>query len=357
MQIDRLDKEPTVQSLSTESCTRMSAGRFFQTNVHSFSPENRPHPVHKRGRNSKCGLMLDGRALSIAKRGSRMPKHSSPDQNLLIFPGSGIALNAVPKLEPLTGSPHAAAAVAALAQTPPLPSLEVVLSGTYRKQFEVLKQAYEEFRDLGCVILSPSNVSIVREEHGFVYMRGEETQTPESIEERHLEAIQKANFVWLHAPDGYVGQTAALEIGFANAVGVPVYAREMPTDKILASFVRLADSPSTVVGGTSKHSEPPAPALKAFQEYYKRAAIQRGYTKEGPKECLLLMVEEVGELARALRKREKLVRHGSYERSNEAQELADVFPYVVHMANVLGLDLASAVKAKEFINVEKFLAR
>jgi hypothetical protein len=29
----------------------------------------------------------------------------------------------------------------------------------------------------------------------------------------------------------------------------------------------------------------------------------------------------------------------------------------VHMANVLGLDLASVVREKEFINVEKFLAR
>jgi NTP pyrophosphatase (non-canonical NTP hydrolase) len=283
-----------------------------------------------------------------------MPKHTSPDQNVLIFPGPALAV------EPEQSGRSSISAVAtapAVAKATPKVSLEVVLSGTYRKQFETLKQTYEEFQDLGCVILSPSNVSIVREENGFVYMRGEETQTPENIEERHLEAIQKANFVWLHAPDGYVGPTAALEVGFANAVGVPVYAREMPKDKILASFVRLTNSPSVVVNEQPGALEPPAPALKAFQQYYRRAAIQRGYTKEGPKECLLLMVEEVGELARALRKREKLVRHGTYEHSNEAQELADVFLYVVHMANVLGLDLASAVQKKEFINLEKFLAK
>jgi NTP pyrophosphatase (non-canonical NTP hydrolase) len=69
------------------------------------------------------------------------------------------------------------------------------------------------------------------------------------------------------------------------------------------------------------------------------------------------MVEEVGELARALRKREKLVRHGSYPDSSEAQELADVFLYVVHMANVLELDLAHIVRDKEVINLKKFLAR
>ena len=346
-----------MQRVDSANCIRMGAGPLFQTDLHRFYGGNRRRIVDKTGRNSEDRLTLGWPISTIARRGSRMPKHSSPDQNLLLFPGPGVAVDSFVEADRATRFSGSAAAAPAIVNAVPHVGLEVVLSGTYRKQFEALKQAYEEFQDLGCVILSPSNVSIVREEHGFVYMRGEETQTPENIEERHLEAIQKANFIWLHAPDGYVGPTAALEIGFANAVGVPVYGREIPSDKILASFVRLAASPAVVVQQAPHHSEPPAPALKAFQQYYRRAAIQRGYTKEGPKECLLLMVEEVGELARALRKREKLVRHGSYEHSNEAQELADVFLYVVHMANVLGLDLASAVQQKEFINVEKFLAR
>lgn len=283
----------------------------------------------------------------------------SSDQHVLSFPapaaglphqgnvlsGSEAVSTLIESAVPATGTPGRAF------------NCEVVLSGSYRKEFETLKATYEEFRDLGCTILSPSNVSIVREDDGFVYMRGEETQTPQGIENRHLKAIQRANFVWLHAPEGYVGPTAALEVGYANAVGVPVYAQQEPTDTILRSFVRVVDSPLSVLKAVPHHPEPPAPALNAFQEYYKRAAIQRGYTKEQPKDCLLLMVEEVGELARALRKREKLVRHGSYRGSNEAHELADVFLYVVHMANVLGLDLASIVQEKEIMNVEKFLAR
>jgi NTP pyrophosphatase (non-canonical NTP hydrolase) len=250
-----------------------------------------------------------------------------------------------------------ASAVPAKAAQKHQTACEIVLSGSYRKAFETLKGTYEQFLDLGCTILSPSSVSIVREEDGFVYMQGEETEIPERIEDRHLEAIQKASFVWLHVPEGYVGPTAALEVGFASAAGVPVYAQHAPNDEVLRSFVHLVDSPTAAVEAQPEHPEPPAPALKAFQEYYKRAAIQRGYTKERPKDCLLLMVEEIGELARALRKRDKLVRHGSYRDSNEAHELADVFLYVVHMANVLGLDLASIVKEKEFINIEKFLAR
>jgi NTP pyrophosphatase (non-canonical NTP hydrolase) len=283
-----------------------------------------------------------------------MPKYkTSPDQNVLEFPG----------METRTGARQydalcsEASAVPTIATYDSRLAFDVVISGSYRKQFEALKEIYEQFRELGCVVLSPSSVSIVREEDGFVYMRGEETETPERIEERHLNAIQRASFVWLHDPQGYVGPTAALEIGYANAAGVPVYAQQLPEEKRFQAFVRLVESPAAIVNNRPEHPDPPAPALKAFQEYYRRAAIQRGYTKERPKDCLLLMVEEIGELARALRKREKLVRHGSYPDSNEAHELADVFLYVVHLANVLGLDLAEVVQRKEFANVEKFLGR
>jgi NTP pyrophosphatase (non-canonical NTP hydrolase) len=328
--------------------------------LHTFSVRIRAEFVDNEDGNSIDGLTITGRIPTIIRHGSRMPKRRvSPDQNLLVFPGpepgvdSGIELDRSGVWTP----PITTSVVPAIAEREPEISCDVVLSGTYRKGFETLRRTYEEFRDLGCKVLSPSNVSIVREHDGFVYMEGEETETPENIEDRHLSAIQKANFVWLHAPDGYVGPTAALEVGFANAAGVPVYARETPTDKVMQSFVRIVDSPATIVQAPIGHPVPPAPALRAFQEYYKRAAIQRGYTKEHPNDCLLLMVEEVGELARALRKREKLVRHGSYGSSNEAHELADVFLYVVHMANILGLDLSNIVREKEFINVEKFLAR
>jgi NTP pyrophosphatase (non-canonical NTP hydrolase) len=331
----------------------MVANQVFQKVVNRFYGGIRPRGVDNRGRNSKHKLTRPELNPSIARR-SPMAKYKSPNQNILVFPaaepnGIGNGDWMVPYTE--------ASPLAVATNRVPITPCEVVLSGSYRKGFETLKSTYEEFRDLGCTILSPSSVSIVREEDGFVYMQGEEAETPEKIELRHLEAIQRASFVWLHTPEGYVGPTAALEVGFARAAGVPVYARRAPIDTVLQSFVRLVDSPSAVLEAQPTHAEPPAPALRAFQEYYRRAAMLRGYSSEGPRDCLLLMVEEVGELARALRKREKLVRHGSYQGVSEAHELADVFLYVVHMANVLGFDLARIVQQKEFINVEKFLAR
>ena len=62
-----------------------------------------------------------------------------------------------------------------------------------------------------------------------------------------------------------------------------------------------------------------------------------------------------GELARALRKRIKLTRHGKPIANQEDLELADVFLYVVHMANILKIDLASVVQRKELLNIQKLI--
>ncbi len=235
---------------------------------------------------------------------------------------------------------------------------QVVLSGSYRKDFDKLRATYEELLDLGCQVLSPSNVIAVQEIDGFVFMKGEEAQSPDLIEGRHLDAIQKANFVWLHAPEGYIGPTASLEIGFARAIGVPVFAKEPVKDAVISSFVEVTASPEAAIRTIRSHHSPiPRPALVAFQHYYRRVAIQRGYKSESPKDCLLLMVEEVGELARETRRRDRLVRHGPPSESSESKELADIFLYVVHMANVLDIDLSKVVQEKELVNLQRFLHR
>lgn len=235
---------------------------------------------------------------------------------------------------------------------------EVILSGSFRRDVEGLKLIHEELVDLGCRVLSPTHVEPAKEVEGFVYMRGEEVETPEKIELKHLDAIQKASFVWLHAPDGYVGLSAALEVGFAHAQGIPVFSRFQPSDLTLRPFVHAASSVAEVVGAAKGQKLPiPAPNLRAFQGYYRRVASQRGYERETAQNCLLLMVEEVGELARAIRKRERLLRHGrSQSHGSEAAEIADVFLYIIHMANILDLDLGTAVRDKEFRNLSRFMA-
>lgn len=231
----------------------------------------------------------------------------------------------------------------------------VVLCGTYRKDPEGLRRIFEKLQDTGFTVLSPKNPIIENEEQGFVYMRNETGFSPEEIERRHLDAIQRADFVWFFAPDGYVGPTGALEVGFARANGIPIYSDTPLKDLAIGHFIERVDSPLAVHNLFAQNQVlPPQPGVRRFQHYYRQAAIHRGYTSENAKDCLMLMMEEVGELARALRKRFHITRHGKTD-SQEALELADVFIYVVHMANILKIDLPKAVQDKELLNIKKFL--
>lgn len=290
-----------------------------------------------------------------------MPKKTHNPGQIVLFPVAPAETRNVQQGMRTSATTSRQAAALALKHSGAVPELaqcQVVLSGSYRKDLESLKATYEELLDLGCQVLSPSNVTAVRETDGFVFMEGEESQPPDVIEARHLDAIQRANFVWLHAPQGYVGPTASLEVGFARAIGVPVFAKEPVGDPAIHSFVQTIASPTAAVNAVTSHRLPiPRPALAAFQHYYRRVALQRGYKSESAKDCLLLMVEEVGELAREIRRRERLVRHGPSSESSESKELADIFLYVVHMANVLDVDLSKVVQEKELINLQRFLRR
>jgi len=282
----------------------------------------------------------------MSKANCPMPRHrtSSEEGQILLFPRDRDASQTIE-----VGAGDRSQTQGAEAAGP-----SVVLCGSYRKDPEGLRRVFQRLQDSGLVILSPTNPLIESEKEGFVYMRHEGTQTPEAIEARHLDAIQRADFVWFFAPDGYVGPTGSLEVGFARANGIPVFSDTLLGDTTVKQFVDIVDSPE-VVRNVLKHrrSLPPGSVLKSFQQYYRRAAIERGYAKETAKDCLMLMVEEVGELARALRKRAHLARHGPEIVNQDALELADVFLYVVHMANILDVDLSRAVQEKELINIKR----
>jgi NTP pyrophosphatase (non-canonical NTP hydrolase) len=232
---------------------------------------------------------------------------------------------------------------------------QAVVCGTFRREPESLRRDHIALLRAGCEILSPQGVDFVGESNGFVFAEGELGESPDAIEDRHLAAIERADFIWLHAPTGYVGPSAALELGVARALGTPVYCRELPNDIPMASMVVGVSSPGEAVS-KAREDGPHTPALPlhVLQAYYHRIAGERGYSEESPQDSLLLLTEEVGELARAIRKSVGISRSMGYGSEDPATELADVQLYVLHLANVLEIDLATAVANKERLNATRF---
>jgi NTP pyrophosphatase (non-canonical NTP hydrolase) len=236
--------------------------------------------------------------------------------------------------------------------------LSAVICGSFRRDPAGLRAIHRSFVSDGVRILSPQDTEFVHEEDGFVYSASELGDPPQAVEARHLDAMTAADFIWLHTPEGYVGPSAALEIGFAHALGLSVYAGEPPRDVVIRDLVNVVRTPSDAISASTQGppvADAPTRSLQVLQHYYHRAATDRGWSDETPQESLLLLGEEVGELSRAVRKTRNGLVHVAGE--DPALELADVALYVVHLANVLDIDLAAAVAAKESINAERFQAR
>lgn len=229
----------------------------------------------------------------------------------------------------------------------------VVLCGSYHRDSAGLQAAFDELRNAGCEVLSPLDVNFVASRDDFLLAAHEVERHPREVEREHLRAISAADFVWLHAPNGYVGLSAAMEVGFAQSLGIPVYSREIPSDVTIREFVELADSPS-MAAASLRQAGPRAPAvgLEPLQIYYGKRAKERGWNQETPEACLRFMREELDELRRELEQADPTTT--AVSTGPAALELADVQLYVIHMANTLGIDLGMAVIHKEQINERRF---
>lgn len=95
---------------------------------------------------------------------------------------------------------------------------------------------------------------------------------------------------------------------------------------------------------------PTDPTLPDLQALVGQLARERGFGGETVPEVFTLLVEEVGELAKAIRKAngQKI---GAHSQQHEvAEEAADVLWLLLDICNRLGVDLEQAFRAKEVIN-------
>ena len=115
-----------------------------------------------------------------------------------------------------------------------------VLCGSYTRDRDGLFRTYDELVVTGCQVLSPQRMQF--DDAPFVRDTAEQGTPPQVIEACHLSAICKADFVMIYAPDGYVGLSAAMEIGFATAQECPVFSRTAPQDIAVQGLVRVVPS-------------------------------------------------------------------------------------------------------------------
>ena len=92
---------------------------------------------------------------------------------------------------------------------------------------------------------------------------------------------------------------------------------------------------------------PPQPQLEDFQSYVRQLEQERGFAEQTVLEKCLMLGEEVGELFKAIRKRENIKIDPNSKTGELADELADVFIFLCAIANRYDIDLQQAFITKE----------
>lgn len=96
---------------------------------------------------------------------------------------------------------------------------------------------------------------------------------------------------------------------------------------------------------------PEHPTLPQLQQYLDEICKERGWTKDSYAEKFLLFTEEVGELAKAIRKTQGLYQEKARQkRLDLEEEFADVLSYLLDLANYFQVNLEKAFREKEQIN-------
>lgn len=120
--------------------------------------------------------------------------------------------------------------------------LNATVSGSFHRHMGAITEAVHELAALSVRVLSPADPRIVAQQGEFLFVASDPIRSVRLVQDRHLECIRAANFLWLVCPDGYVGQSASMEVGFAAAVGVPIMATQAPSDLTLRQYVKTVPS-------------------------------------------------------------------------------------------------------------------
>jgi len=239
--------------------------------------------------------------------------------------------------------------------------LKIVISGSFRKHYSDIRDIIRKFENLDIQVLSPQHSNVVDPEEDFVLLETDKFNCPETLERAHLNEISKADALYLYNPEGYIGPSSAMELGWALSLGKPIFAREICKDSTLKHFVKKIDKLEEIASEfIARRNSPinmlsPQSSLNILQNYVKQVAAQRGFDNETPRDKVLLMLEEFGELAKAMRKYIglKMDKDKSQSYTELKHEFADILFYLLDLSNACGIDLFHSFQEKEMENVNR----
>lgn len=241
-------------------------------------------------------------------------------------------------------------------------SLEIfaVVSGSFSKFLPEIERAINSLIEIGVTVLSPSSTTPVSNINGFVLLDIDKG-TPQQIEVKHLSAITKCDFLYIVNPGGYIGNSAFFEIGYAFSNNIPIYSSHVPSDEVFRDILQTNISFKQIKREVYNHKIrlkktvlKSSPTLKNLQAYVAYIVKEKGFSNEEIVDVALLLVEEIGELAKAIRQGTGLKTEQHFpNRKSISSELVDCLIYLVDIANLADVDIENAIREKEIIDSKR----
>lgn len=168
------------------------------------------------------------------------------------------------------------------------------ISGSFRRHLPQIKETITLLKHHGVSVRSPTPSEVTGYRNDFVRFR-HDTGTPVQSENRHLQAIANSHFLYIVNPDRKIGASATMEIGYALALGIPVYTSQPPEEYILRRLTTSAATPSKLLRALHKH-KPSSPQLQSLQSQVAIMARNKRFDTETLKDKTLLLTEELVKL-------------------------------------------------------------
>lgn len=144
-------------------------------------------------------------------------------------------------------------------------TVRCVIHGSFRKHFAEILRVRRLFEEAGIQVLAPAASEIATMDGGFALLEGEEGKDQRLVELLYLQNLGKLGrdgFSYFVNPEGYVGKSAAYELGIAQATNVRCFFSSPPDD--LPAFVerRAVWAPDRLAAYVRAHGRLPDPAAR-----------------------------------------------------------------------------------------------
>lgn len=107
----------------------------------------------------------------------------------------------------------------------------VAIIGSFRQHYEAVLSAWMAYTNAGLIVTSPTGTSVIEEGIPFVrFVSDPPNWGNHLIQTVALHRILRARFVYVVAPQGYVGKTTCYEIGRLLQAKQPLYFSSYPND-------------------------------------------------------------------------------------------------------------------------------